>query len=532
MRLCGGSRDLTRMVTILDSDLAHLRAKVSTLVRDTSPWFHSHPKTDVRHQQQERDQPPERQTSKMTTERVPASCKLWSTKTPAELSVANELACNEANRAPIQLSSQSVQPRCYLCGTKTSQIHWFYFSHCPSCGDKAFEFRNKTANLVGMRALVTGGRVKLGYQVALKLLRAGCSVLITSRDPSDAEERYRQEPDYEEWGERLHVFDLALDTKEIENSIQPLLDKISQIWPDGALDILVNNAAQTIRDPTTVRTPRPHAPSEEGSQPGAEEGDSAPSQSLAALDLAVFSLRSFELVNRKGRSKKNRPLFPPTGWIEDVDSQTSRPDRYGRVADTRKMNTWTTPFGQVDPMEALEVLKANAWAPFVLCQALLPRLKLSARPHIVNIHAREGSFSFHKNTQHTHTNMAKAALAMLTRCLAGRGHTHSPEELEYWVQRVPWGERYRESSDRVYSIPPGRRAKVIRRNNLGDVRVAGVDPGWFSLDEYTIESRHQRRLLMPPVDEIDAASRVVMPIFEDTPSMMTTFKHYVPLARF
>ena len=99
---------------------------------------------------------------------------------------------------------------CYVCKQHFSVIHHFYDQLCPDCA--AFNFRKRTelADLRGRVALVTGGRIKIGYQAALKLLRAGAHVIVTTRFPRDSAQRYARETDFGEWGHRLEIFGLDL----------------------------------------------------------------------------------------------------------------------------------------------------------------------------------------------------------------------------------------------------------------------------------------------------------------------------------
>ncbi|HEX5819701.1 MAG TPA: oxidoreductase, partial [Gemmatimonadales bacterium] len=99
---------------------------------------------------------------------------------------------------------EAVEPQnCYVCKQDYSTIHHFYDQLCPSCSDLNFRKRTELADLRGRVALLTGGRVKIGYQAGLKLLRAGAHLLVTTRFPRDSARRYAAEPDFEEWGHRL-----------------------------------------------------------------------------------------------------------------------------------------------------------------------------------------------------------------------------------------------------------------------------------------------------------------------------------------
>jgi hypothetical protein len=101
------------------------------------------------------------------------------------------------------------------------------------------------ADLRGRVALLTGGRVKIGYQAALKLLRAGAHVIVTTRFPRDAAQRYAREPDFAKWGQRLEVHGLDLrHTPSVEAFCADLCSSTCE-----RLDFIVNNACQTVRRP-------------------------------------------------------------------------------------------------------------------------------------------------------------------------------------------------------------------------------------------------------------------------------------------
>src|SRR6185312_4750513 len=106
---------------------------------------------------------------------------------------------------------ETIEPKhCYVCKQKYSVIHNFYDQMCPTCGDFNFAKRTETADLRGRVALLTGGRVKIGYQAGLKLLRAGATLIVTTRFPRDSAARYAAEPDFNDWADRLEIFGLDL----------------------------------------------------------------------------------------------------------------------------------------------------------------------------------------------------------------------------------------------------------------------------------------------------------------------------------
>ncbi len=140
---------------------------------------------------------------------------------------------------------ESAEPQhCYVCKQKYSVIHHFYDQLCPPCAELNFAKRTELADLRGRVALLTGGRVKIGYQAGLKLLRAGAQLIVTTRFPRDSAPRYAREPDFAEWGDRLEIFGLDLrHTPSVEAFCRELLATRSR------LDFIINNACQTVRRP-------------------------------------------------------------------------------------------------------------------------------------------------------------------------------------------------------------------------------------------------------------------------------------------
>ena len=134
--------------------------------------------------------------------------------------------------------------KCYVCKREYRRIHRFYDQLCGACGDENEARREATADLRGRVALVTGARVKIGYQAALLLLRAGCTVVACTRFPRDAAARYAREPDFEAWRDRLLVHGVDLrHTPSVEHLCH---------WLEGTLprlDFQIHNACQTVRRP-------------------------------------------------------------------------------------------------------------------------------------------------------------------------------------------------------------------------------------------------------------------------------------------
>ena len=366
---------------------------------------------------------------------------------------------------------------CYVCKEKTSQVHHFYDQLCPPCAEFNYAKRTETADLRGRVALLTGGRVKIGYHAGIKLLRAGAELIVTSRFPRDAALRYAREPDFGDWGDRLKIFGLDLrHTPSVEAFCRHLDATRTR------LDFIINNACQTVRRPPdfyrhmmeleTASLGRMPGPVREllGEYEGLRgyhllpEGTAAvvagPAPEIAGLTHAAELSQALLLPDD---AETPRHLFPE-----------GRLDQDRQQVDLRGRNSWRLGLAEVSSVELLETQLVNAVAPFVLNARLKPLLLRTPErdKHIVNVSAVEGQFYRRfKTTKHPHTNMAKAALNMMTRTSAA----------EY-------------------------EADGIHMNS--------VDTGWVS-DEDPVPIAERKRAehrFHPPLDIVDGAARIVDPI--------------------
>src|SRR3954462_14819416 len=273
---------------------------------------------------------------------------------------------------------------CYQCKRKYTEVDGFYHQLCPDCAALNRERREARADLTGRRALLTGGRAKIGMYIALRLLRDGAHTTITTRFPKDAARRFASMPDSADWLDRLKI--VGIDLRQ-PGQVVALADAVAA---DGPLDILINNAAQTVR-----RSPDAYALLIAGE---AEALPAAPH----VLELGAA-----------------HDLHPVTTLA--LTARSTAVDAGGLVPDDVDHNSWTQRVDDVDPVEMLEVQLCNMTAPFVLIGRLRASLAASParRTYIVNVSAMEGSFGRgYKGPGHPHTNMAKAALNMLTRTSA------------------------------------------------------------------------------------------------------------------
>ncbi|WP_213815258.1 SDR family NAD(P)-dependent oxidoreductase [Glaciihabitans sp. dw_435] len=313
---------------------------------------------------------------------------------------------------------------CYICKDHYTQVDAFYHQLCPNCAAMSHAKRDATTNLEGKRALLTGGRAKIGMYIALRLLRDGAHTTITTRFPRDAVRRFASLPDSADWLHRLRV--VGIDLRDPAQVIG-LADAVAAAGP---LDILINNAAQTVR-----RSPGSYAPLAEAELAPLPDGplpelltfghtNDAHPQALAA-SVASHPLLSLDALGPTGSSTAESltaaAMAAGSSSLARLAAGTAI-DAGGLVPDEHAINSWTQHVDQVDPLEMLEVQLANMTAPFLLISRLRPAMAASTarRKYVVNVSAMEGVFSRrYKGPGHPHTNMAKAALNMLTRTSAG-----------------------------------------------------------------------------------------------------------------
>ncbi|MGZ8805164.1 MAG: SDR family NAD(P)-dependent oxidoreductase, partial [Microbacterium sp.] len=130
---------------------------------------------------------------------------------------------------------------CYICKQPYTQVDAFYHQLCPMCAAMSHAKREARTDLTGRRALLTGGRAKIGMYIALRLLRDGAHTTITTRFPRDAVRRFTSLPDSPEWIDRLRV--VGIDLRDPAQ----VIGLAESVAAQGPLDILINNATQTVR---------------------------------------------------------------------------------------------------------------------------------------------------------------------------------------------------------------------------------------------------------------------------------------------
>jgi len=508
--------------------------------------------------------------------------------------IMNDVQNGSDNNQQIQIQAQAQHEKtlpklrsCYVCKIRFRKLHPFYDQLCPPCAALNFEKRHQSADLSRKVAIVTGSRVKIGYQTCLKLLRSNCTVVATTRFPNLAAETYRSERDFNTWRDKLFIYGLDLrDVVGIECFVNFIKTKFGHV----GVDILINNACQTVRRPTGYYKPlvereeklwaerddvhrdlmngcvefeavrrkllleqkrgrlggqklqgienhqelllgngsiRDKSNGESSNVVGttaetsmSDDGDkkmttsvlssscsvsmeiSTPEKSVSTTETTALSTSAAAPTSISSCSTNSTipPPFEITGIShstamsqmvllpDDVGtSATTLPpglsDINGHQLDLRKTNSWLLKLDQVSTPEVIECFFINAIAPFILNSRLHALLKIvpdgssdqQKRPdrYIINVSAMEGKFYRYKMPNHPHTNMAKASLNMMTRT--------SAEDL-------------------------AKRHRIFMNS---------VDTGWIN-DENPLEKASKiakTNYFQTPIDEIDAAARILDPIF-------------------
>jgi NAD(P)-dependent dehydrogenase (short-subunit alcohol dehydrogenase family) len=314
------------------------------------------------------------------------------------------------------LAGRLLQPRsCYTCKARYVDVDAFYHQLCPSCAALNRSKRNARADLTGRRALLTGGRAKIGMYIALRLLRDGAHTTITTRFPADAIRRFTAMEDSASWIHRLRI--VGIDLRD-PAQVVALADSVAA---QGPLDILINNAAQTVR-----RSPGSYAPLVEAETEPLPHG---PLPEMITFD-HVSDAHPTTLAGALQTQPTAHTTAPHALSALALQAGSAAPARVaagtaidagGLVPDLQDVNSWTQAVQEVDPLELLEVQLCNSTAPFILISRLRPSMAGSTarRKYVVNVSAMEGQFNRnYKGPGHPHTNMAKAALNMLTRTSA------------------------------------------------------------------------------------------------------------------
>ena len=391
-------------------------------------------------------------------------------------SVLAETGIRKLRRQPVFITSPNIYPpksdelltngepvpeieeprKCYVCKKQFSTVHHFYDRLCLPCAEENFVKRTELADLSGRVALLTGGRVKIGYQAGIKLLRAGARLIVTTRFPRDSAARYARESDFGEWADRLEIY--GLDLRHAP-SVEAFCHEV--LATEQRLDFIINNACQTVRRPADFYE---HM----------RETETAALTSMPAHVRKLLGTYEDPYANHAINPKSDVALLASGLQEESTLFPQGLLDQDLQQVDLRGRNSWRLLMAEVPSVELLEVHLVNAIAPFIINARLKPLMTRTPErdKHIVNVSAVEGQFyRSHKTVRHPHTNMAKAALNMMTRTSAA----------DY-------------VSDGIH--------------------MNSVDTGWITDEdpEEIAARKTAEHRFHPPLDIVDGAARIVDPI--------------------
>ena len=475
-------------------------------------------KTWLKRKQQERDKHARKETGIRSARENPVFIA------PTMISLTGE----EANKR-IPLASPR---KCYVCKAEFDALHHFYDTMCEECAEFNYAKRFQTADMKGQVAIITGSRLKIGYHCTLMMLRSGATVIATTRFPHDSAIRFAKEEDFTEWGHRLKIH--GLDLRHIP-SVELFCKFIEQRYK--RLDVLINNAAQTVRRPSGFYQHLMEAEMQNfdelpqyaqelliDHEACVRDLQQLNDQHLMEAELQNFDelpqyaqellidheacVRDLQQLNDQHLIGDNKNL--PVSWQSknvgigltasaelsqipySIDQSLSPEEVFPegeldadlQQVDLRKTNSWRLKLGEVSANEMLEVQLVNSVAPFVLCNHLAALMKKenTGMKHVINVSAMEGKFHrFYKEDRHPHTNMAKAALNMMT-------HTAATDFAKFGIF------------------------------------MNAVDTGWVT-DEDPAElakKKEEDHDFQPPLDIVDGAARVMDPLFDG----INTGKHW------
>ncbi|KAJ3123067.1 hypothetical protein HK098_002250 [Nowakowskiella sp. JEL0407] len=409
--------------------------------------------------------------------------------------------------------SESSESDVQMADTISNQLQHRKIGLCDSCNELNTRKKDQGYDMTGKNCIVTGGRTKIGYEVAVKLLRCNANVLITTRFPLLAVAKFKEERDCELWIHRLQV--CGVDFRDMKQVVA-WVSSVKSKW--NTVDVLINNAAQTIRRPPAYYSKMVEEEINLSSRkdlqnhvilitPGAENQTLPPPPGILTADsssstavIPSFASNTSEVINGlaeklslSNRAKDVAPSALLTQMPFPGDEGSELFSHEGSViktepVDKREKTSWTSQLDSVHMMEVAEALLINTFVPTMLLQQFEPLL--TKPPHnyprfIVNVTSPEGNFSSASSLLaesdygtvtsdgvHPHTNMAKAALNKLTVTIAEQFATKG-------------------------------------------CYVTAVDPGWVSSMTPTPETTQVgvARPVIPPLTEEDGAARILDPIF-------------------
>jgi len=345
---------------------------------------------------------------------------------------------------PYHMKPKEKFTRCYVCKKlfDPAIIIDRYIDMCLDCGIYNYQKRTKMADLTNKTAFVTGIRQKIGLHLALKLLRCGAKVIGTTRFPHATWYNFIQQPDFNEWKDRLVVY--QVDFLNLQ-----AIGKLCQYLREQNINFLINNACQTIRPSSiyvekinllenilqqdmkyitcnTLHIDEVEQIEDQSTQNTHDNHDYHDSQMIPAqFQIAQVS---------------QHPIFvqPQLENLTLTKKEISDKDiTFNQFLEVKDINikeesSWNRNIEDIHPTEILEVTIINQTVPTLFVNQVKPTMKgsLEQPAFIINVSALEGQFHCKKTSYHAHTNMCKSALDMLIRTMS---EEHNPNFKFYSV---------------------------------------------------------------------------------------------------
>lgn len=349
-------------------------------------------------------------------------------------------AYQDARRAKERKQEASKpSPRlCYICRFTIDEPHPKFTSMCIPCGEfnlagSKFALRD----VAGETALVTGGRVNLGFHVALQLLREGVNVIITTRYPQDALQRFQGEVDHKSWIKRLTIlgadFRCGADVFEVVRLVKKALEekKKDDYWvpKPRRLKFLINNAAQTLTDSVS----KEQQAIERETKLLLEEKEAGwNSDGNKHHPVGRSTYRPRVRGGMQPQLEGSTPEAPAA--IKNGDASSTDQAVITKTGEEApRPSSWAQSLSEIPYDDVISAHSVNTFTPLILIRELAPLMigrgyggtyeapSYDGTPiaHIVNVSSREGIFEDYRNSRskrgkHVHTNMSKAGLNMIT----------------------------------------------------------------------------------------------------------------------
>ena len=306
------------------------------------------------------------------------------------------------------ISSSNFQ-KCYICKKYYNNNIYIesYEYLCIECANENYINKNLKVNLLNNTFLVTGGRVKLGYSVTLKLLRFGANVIITTRYPNFAMNNYQSESDYHLWKDRLNI--IECDFTKL-NQIHTMLDLLQEYNFNG----IINNAFQTIKASSLYY----------------EKVNEIETNLKENIILNNNKITNIELnqQNQIIRHNSNQYILNNTIYNTQILKYNNiKINKFKDIQDEIHDNSWNKKIDEISPEEILECTLINQIVPTLIINKL--KNNLTGTKFIINVTSFEGSFNYEKTDKHIHTNMCKTAMNMMIRTL----HQDSDKNLHVYA---------------------------------------------------------------------------------------------------